>query len=506
MRFITNFYIQIVALGTLHALAVLLGLGPVGFWPAGFAAALCLLATAVGLTSWKHVIFAWGIFSLTLILIPFFWITQTIHRYTGENYFTTGLLSLGYVGVSQLKFALIFALAYWLGERFLRYPFVAAVCVATAELIVPEIFPWSYGNTIASEPHIRQLASIGSVYLLVFVTVLGGALIYRLLARRRFIRVEILALCLLWSVGGILYYLPTRVPADAGVGVLVVQTSIGAAPEEKREDTAFATEAINRLVNQTLSGLAAHPGIEIVVWPEASMPFHSTLNSGESAAYYSATFDGMIEYFYRTQNVNVLYHDMVAADGRLNSRMAVRGSDATYLKRRLVPWGEYLPFENVLPGLRKIFPNGGRFSSGNAGNEISVIRNNRSLRIKPLICYEALYPQDSRIERADLIINISSDAWFGDGFEGSQHVAAATLRAVENGVPMVRAAMSGVTAIVDSRGDDIVPQSAQATQQDIFARIPLERHATPFQKFGLLPFFILMGLALIPAFYTARNR
>jgi len=491
-------------LAALHGVAVLFGLGPFEFWPCAFVATFSLIYAAYGLTTIRQVFAAWFFFASFLTLIPFAWILHTIHGYTGSSYATTTLLALCYAVISQIKILAVFLICHKFHRTIFGAAFAVAALVALCEFFIPEIFVWRYGNTLAGEPHFRQLASIASVSLLSFVAVLGGLILFRIISRE-IRRAEVIVFAGFTLLGGVLYYWPMP-EAKKSAGVLVVQTSIGAAADSKRGDVSFATEAINRLVNQSLAGLSRHKDTNIVIWPEASMPFHSTEKLGESGAMYSETFDGMIEFLHREKNVTLIYHDMVADSGKLRSRFAVRGGTGHYLKRRLVPWGEYLPFEHSAPMLRKFFPNGGRYEPGIEGNEIATHVRGENIRIKPLICYEALYSTDSRIENADLIVNMASDAWFGDGIEGAQHASAALLRAVENGVPMVRAATSGISAMVDFRGDDIVRRTVQGEQDILYAEAMLKRRWTLFQAIGYTAFLTLMLFACFPFFYSVRNK
>jgi apolipoprotein N-acyltransferase len=123
-----------------------------------------------------------------------------------------------------------------------------------------------------------------------------------------------------------------------------------------------------------------------------------------------------------------------------------------YDKIKLVPFGEFLPFENILSnfGLKKITQGYRSFSSGNEAN-IFLLDN---LRLLPLICYEIIFPELSKDQnQKNLIVNISEDAWFGETAGPSQHFAKAIFRSVENNVFIVRSANKGFSAFVDNKGN-----------------------------------------------------
>jgi apolipoprotein N-acyltransferase len=543
-----SFYLRqgVFALG--HSVALLFALSPFDLWPLGFVAVAFVAAGAAGLyaANYRRIVVSWLFLAFATTFITFGWIAATIHRYTGERFALTLVLTLIYAILYQAKFLAIFTLArYW---NFAAINDVARLLAATAlfavfELLAPELFPWSWGNGVAASGWLRQLASIGSAYFVSLITIFFGLLLWQLfwLGRsfsfRERLRMQWPALLLAVSgitTGGVLYHCPLR--AETGkLRTLVVQTNIGAAPEKKRSDHEFATEAINRLFNQSLEGAILYGPLDLIVWPEASMPFHSADAGLNNRAIYSPTFDAAAEYISRRTGAALVFQDMYKVGSRLYSRLAIRpevGLKNYYLKRRLVPWGEFLPFGELWPDLRNVFPEAGRYSAAHELSEIILTTGQASQAVfswqqieaditllksaarvkehlpqppprrqyiaKPVICYEALYPAEVRTREADIILNLASDAWFGDGIEGGQHASAAVLRAVENGIPMVRAAMSGVTVIADAKGDDIVPRSMQARPQNVFAEITLARRQTVFSRFGMAAFWAIVSACLWP--------
>ena|GEM_PF-3584467 len=543
-----KFLLQQTAWAIAHALCLIFALAPFNIWPLAFIATFTVFMAARRLESesFRRVLAAGAIFAAAVTFITFGWIVATIHRYTGQSVVTTALLSLAYALLCQLKIVLFF-IVYRYVFRKARFSFIESLALSAAlavcDAFVPELFPWSWGNALAAGQYLRQWASVGSVYLLSFIAALGGAVFATIFSAERNIvwkhrlwtvKGHAAALCLALIAGAVFYYWP--VTRRGMLGVVAVQTNIGAAPEARRSDADFAADAINRLFNQSLEGLILRGRTDLILWGEASMPFHSSASEAENQAIYSPTFDAVPEYLHRISGAAILYQDLHYRKKNLHARLVSRPlpliEPSDYLKRRLVPWGEYLPLEKLLPPMRSAFPEAGRLTPGNAGNEISVryagmpafradkerlkddlalmsvpgkIRNRYpspqytgQVTIKPLLCYEALFPADSRIEDAHLIVNLASDAWFGDGIEGEQHASAVALRAVENGVPMLRAAMSGVSFMVDARGEDFVSRSGQGRPAILHADVPLESRKTVFRRFGMAAFYALMAAFLWP--------
>ena len=120
-------------------------------------------------------------------------------------------------------------------------------------------------------------------------------------------------------------------------------------------------------------------------------------------------------------------------------------------KLKLVPFGEYIPFRNILKDY-KILLGGLDFSSG---VNLKFLELNNNIKILPLICYEVIFPKITKLSKNnhDLIVNITNDAWFGDSRGPYQHFELAKIRAVLEGKFMVRVANTGISSIIDYKGN-----------------------------------------------------
>ena len=144
----------------------------------------------------------------------------------------------------------------------------------------------------------------------------------------------------------------------------------------------------------------------------------------------------------------------------------------SYEKRKLVPFGEFLPFERLLNkfGLKKITEGHGSFLKGRSKNNILIDK----LNILPLICYEIIFTDFVQKSNKDtnLIINISEDGWFGKSIGPDQHFAKSIFRAVENNTFLLRAVNKGVSAIIDNKGN-IIKQLNRNEAGNIEFEVPL---------------------------------
>ncbi len=173
-----------------------------------------------------------------------------------------------------------------------------------------------------------------------------------------------------------------------------------------------------------------------------------------------------------------------------------------YNKKKLVPFGEFLPFENFLNrfGLKKITQGYGSFSKGKLQKNIRI----EKLNILPLICYEIIFTEliQKSENKTNLIINISEDAWFGNSIGPYQHFAKAVFRAIENNTFLVRSANKGITAIISNRGE-IIKKLDVGERGNIEMNIPLLK--PKYKNKNDLIFFTLLFTYLLIFLILKKN-
>ena len=182
---------------------------------------------------------------------------------------------------------------------------------------------------------------------------------------------------------------------------------------------------------------------------------------------------------------------------------------ASYNKINLVPFGEFLPFENILKkiGLKSLTNNNQSFSRGDLREIIEIKKKNFSIKILPLICYEIIYTGKLFSNpNFDLIINISEDGWFGQSIGPKQHFDHSIFRAIENGKYVLRSANNGIAAIINPLG--IVEKSVSFGKSG-YVELNESRKIQPtiFSKYGnkIFGLLILMYIFLIFSFNKIRN-
>ena len=224
----------------------------------------------------------------------------------------------------------------------------------------------------------------------------------------------------------------------------------------------------------------------LFVWPEGAF----TGFNFEQIKEYSSLFDGafsenhLILFGLNTvqeiENNNKIFNSLVIVDHKLDVIFQ-------YNKIKLVPFGEFLPFESFLSnlGLKKITEGYSSFSRG-VNNNIFILNN---LKILPLICYEVIFPKLSQNNK-NLIVNISEDAWFGDTIGPNQHFAKAIFRAIESNVYLARSANKGFSAFIDNKG--IVKKILKPNETGVIEfNVPIINNTQNKYKIDLIFFALL---------------
>ena len=174
----------------------------------------------------------------------------------------------------------------------------------------------------------------------------------------------------------------------------------------------------------------------------------------------------------------------------------------SYNKKKLVPFGEFLPFETILKkiGLKKITEGHGSFLQGTNETNISI----DTLNILPLICYEIIFPEliQKSNKNINLIINISEDGWFGKTIGPHQHFVKSIYRAIENDTFVLRSANKGVSAIIDNKGN-IIKRLNQNEAGNIEFEVPLIKSNKI--KNDLIFFILLITYLSIFLIYKKKN-
>lgn len=284
----------------------------------------------------------------------------------------------------------------------------------------------------------------------------------------------------------------------AGVKFALVQGDIAQQMKWRPEERLRIIQTYLDLTAQAVKDGATH-----VVWPETAVPV-AIDRSPEIRAAIAAILAG--------GNARALIAGTVRLsdpDVRpLQAWNSVEAFDATgrvvdtYDKFHLVPFGEYVPLRHWLP-IDKITPGSLDFSAGPGPETIDVPG---LPPVGPLICYEAIFPGEvaKRNPRPGLLLNVTNDAWFGNSSGPRQHYAAARLRAVEEGLPLVRAAGTGISAIIDPYGRELARLDL-GRKGIVEGALPQALAPTLFGRFGNGLALALAGLVMAVGLWSGRK-
>jgi apolipoprotein N-acyltransferase len=370
------------------------------------------------------------------------------------------------------------ALASWLEPRagglaLWVWPAVFVVQEKLRGVLLFGGFPWAeLGHAAHADPPLRELAALGGVYGLSFLLALAGSLLAR--GRLR----AALGLCAAAHAAGILLGLAARPdPAAQPLRVGIVQASI---PQGEKWDPARAGAAF--AAHLELSGSAAASGpLDLVIWPETAVPVLLEADPGARAALHELA---------RRERLPLLVGGIGIEGGAherdlrfFNSVFAVDADGAfvdRYDKSKLVPFGEYVPLRGML-GFLDALATGLATTDVTQGDGARLLRGIAPLRgeraAAPLICYEAIYPELVRravLGGARLLLNLTNDAWYGRSSAPEQFLAIAAMRAAEHGVPMARAANTGISAVIDARGT-VLESTPLFERRTLVAELPAPR-------------------------------
>lgn len=473
-------------------------------WPLAWVALLPLLVVVRGLPPSRAFRQGW-IFGLSFYLAMLYWVAPTIGNYTQIPFAVSLLLLVLLAAVVAVGPALFAAVLEWIAaagiSRVLAAP-VIWVSIEWTRTFFPAAFPWGLlGYSQASVMPVVQLADLAGVYgisaLVVFTNTALAELGGGAGRHRRLVTGAALLLLVVFVYGKMRLVAVESTAAPASVRVGLVQGNVEQA--DKWEDSLQ-----NRILDHhmRLSAEAADRGAQLVVWPEASLPF--VFDSDDRA--------GRLTAFAKERGVDMLIG--APGYGRRQGRepMAYNeawhiGSDGAasepYDKIQLVPFGEYVPFGPVLAWVERVVEVVGTFGRG---TRRVVFEGPGSLRFSALICYEAIFPALVRefvVSGAQLLVNISNDAWYGRTSAPHQHLAMAAVRAVEHRRPLVRATNTGITAVVRPSGR-VVAATGLFETAVVVETVPLPELGSVYTRTGDL--FVYLCLAALAVLVYMRIR
>ena len=415
---------------------------------------------------------------------------------------------IGLPAVLAVYTAIAVALARMLWPRGAPRILALAVTLTATEWLRGHLFtgfPWNaFGYALTEPLALAQSASVIGIWGLTFIAVLIGASPATLTDDRSETPLPWLPLALslaaLAGLGGWGALRLQRTPTEFvdNVRLRIMQPNL---QQDVRFNYAARQQVMERYIS--LSDQASSPqsrGVHdatVLIWPESPFPFVLAREPGALAQIAKLLLPGTVLI---TGAIRIGETNGPDRPRAYNS-IYVIGPDGSILdvydKVHLVPFGEYLPFQRFLEklGLQNLTKQVGGFTSGDRHRLIAIPGAPLAL---PLICYEVIFPGEEMPpgERADWIVNVTNDAWFGDSTGPYQHLQQSRVKAIEEGLPVVRAANTGISAVVDSVGRlvNFLPLGREGV---VDAPLPRPIAAPIYARVGDVPAFGFVTIALL---------
>lgn len=473
----------------LLGLLATLGFAPYSIWPVTLGSAVGLLILISSVKSLKAVFCATALFFTSLNLITLDWLSFVMEGFGEMPAFAVWPI----IALFSFLLSIPYSIAAVFSKKLSKDRRSVMICAyLPAFFVIADFingyalggFPWVYlGNTCVEGPFsgFAPLIGVRGINLIFMFT--AGAL--AMTAVRKFLYLPFVALIL--AIGSFSSSISYVSPAQE-LKVALVQGNI---PQSLHVDS----ERINMIIGKYWSlSRDLFKDHDLVIWPESALPL--TIESN------LALLSDLNAVAYENKSNLVTGLLSTDANGKIFNSILVLGKNkelsdfSTYNKRKLVPFGEYVPFASVLRPLGKIFniP----MSSFSKGLSEQKPLEAANIKFTPAICYEAIYPDvisSINNDETQAILMVSNDSWFGPTRAPWQHLNMARMRSLELQKPMLRCTNSGVTTIIDPQGnlEKIIDSDKEGV---LSANFKTYKGLTPYAKYGDIPVVILM-LALI---------
>lgn len=483
--------ICLLAAGALHALT----LAPFHWWWLALPS-LTALMLSLHSASPKQAFFRGWLYGAGMFLAGVSWIGVSITQHGQSSLIVAVVLTLAFC----ILMGLLIAGQAWIWRRFWRHSAYPALSFAALWILQEALrgwmltgFPWLLlGHAHTDGPLAGWAPIIGTAGISAIVAC-SAALLYRALVQRQsktLLPAGLLMLSLFASGPALNRIEWSQPDGDIETRISMVQVNIPQALKWLPESF-WPTLMLYQDLSEPLWEKS-----DLVIWPEAAlpslyqyMPEFTERMSKAASEHDTALITGVL---YENETGTEVY----------NSAIALGAGNGIYFKQRLVPFGEYVPLERYLRGLIGFFdlPTS-HISPGPAQTELIQAHQ---LSLATYICYEIVYGDRvaKASRRANALLTISNDAWFGRSIGPHQHFQIARMRALEPARPLIRATGTGISALVDHKGQSI-QQLPQHRRSVLNGRIQGRRGDTPYARIGSTPVWLLSATALLISLLSA---
>jgi apolipoprotein N-acyltransferase len=352
-------------------------------------------------------------------------------------------------------------------------------------------FPWLAAGYSQSDSPLMGSAPLVGVYGVSWLAALVAAMLVVALVKKDRIKIVVPALILIFVVSAGLKNLEWGEAAGAPIEVALLQGNVS-------QDVKWRPEQREPTIDMYVAMTRANLDADLIIWPETALPAfqHQALPLLEGLRREAAVTGADLLIGMPVMNTQTRRY--------YNSMVRVGAPEQRYSKQHLVPFGEYIPFSGVLGRLMEIMQvplpdfsiEPSRPVIELAGHPIGVS-----------ICYEDAFGEEviDALPEATVLINASNDAWFGNSFAPHQHMQMARVRAIETQRPMLRATNTGITAVIDHRGQ-VIARAPQFEATALRAEVQPRQGATLYVRLGNVPIVVVLLGLCVGGWIFARRR
>lgn len=486
-----------------HFIALFAGLLlPLSFSPFQFSL-LAIISLALLFFSWQGVNSrqaAWRgfLYGLGMFGLGVSWIYVAIHDFGNASIFLAFLLTLGFVAFLALMPAVLGLLIKKLtNERLRTVDFVLLLPIGWVlfewfKTWFLTGFPWlEVGVSQINGPLAGYTPVLGSLAVSLLVAITAGAVIAILQSHRWW---WILPVAFLWISGSILKQTQWTEPSGKSLQVSLIQGNVPQEIKWNKQQVIRTLALYKKFTEENWDS-------DLIVWPENSV----------------TAFYHQLKEFYldplaiqaRSNQTDILLGLPVLDENKehyFNSMMSLGSKEGFYHKRHLVPFGDYVPLQDWLRGTIEFLnlP----MSAFNPGPYSQPLLEVAGKKVGVSICYEDVFSNEikSALPDAEILVNATNNAWYGDSLAPHQHLQISQNRALEMGRPVLRATTNGISALIDAQGN-ITAQTRQFEQAVLKGTVQPRQGKTPYVFWGRWPLAaILLSMLLMWMYYQRKYR
>ncbi|MCK5873371.1 MAG: apolipoprotein N-acyltransferase [Alcanivoracaceae bacterium] len=458
-----------------------LAFAPWGWWPLVLVS-IALFWWSLNNASPRQAALRGWLFGLGSFGFGVSWLHVSMHQYGDTPLWLAVPMTGLFAAAMALYPALLAGLSARLGQRSIVFVGLWLLIDWLRGLLLTG-FPWLYPGYAMTDTPLSALAPLGGIWLVSLITV-AAAVSLAELARRRWH--SAIPTAVLTLVGALVSLLPLSFTEQTGDPVKVALAQ-GNVPQDVRWQ--LTQQAATRAIYADLTGRAS-PG-SLLIWPEAAI-----------TEFYQDARPFLLEQGERMNSrggaliTGIPWREYASTGPQyFNSVTVLGGGQGLYHKQKLVPFGEYVPFQEQIRGLIPFFDL--PMSSFSRGHAEQPNLTALGLTVSPFICYEILYPSlvAKRSQDSDLLLTISNDAWFGTSAGPHQHFQMTRMRALETGRWLLRGTNNGITALIAPNGK-VHARLAQFERGLLEGEVRAVTGTTPFMLTGPSP-TLLLAMALV---------